>query len=114
MGKRLKNDKKCAIFQNWLKTHPKVLNAQNERILHHFGGMLALKSGLGFFVSAPEVPFFGTSKRALSLKLPVFLCQKMALRAPKQKKRDHFSTPTSPQNGAELICFVRLALLGWF
>ena len=49
---RLKNDKEYAIFQNWLKTHPKVLNAQNKRVLHHFGGMLPLKSGLGFFVSA--------------------------------------------------------------
>ena len=114
MGKRLKNDQKCAIFQNWLKTHSKVLNAQNKRVLHHFGGMLALKSGLGFFVSAPEVPFFGTGKRAILAKVPVLKCQKMALRAPKQKKRDHFSTPTSPQNGAELVCFVRLALLGWF
>ena len=107
MGKRLKNDKKCVIFQNWLKTNPKVLNAQNKRILHNFGGMLALKSGLVFFVSASEVPFFGTGKRVILAKVPVLKCQKMVLRAPKQKKRDHFSTPTSPQNGAEHVCFVR-------
>ena len=44
----------------------------------------------------------------------IFLCQKMALRAPKQKNEDHFSTPTSPQNGVEHICFVRLAPLGGF
>ena len=112
MGKRLKNDQKCAIFQNWLKTHPKVLNAQNKRVLHHFGGMLALKSGLVFFDPAPEVPFFGTGKRAILAKVPVLKCQKMALRTPKQKKRDHFSMPTSPQNGVEHICFMRLALLG--
>ena len=31
--------------------------------------MLALKSGLRFFVSAPEVPFFGTWKRALLAKI---------------------------------------------
>ena len=55
-----KNNKKWTIFENRLKTHPKVLNAQNKRVLHHFGGMLALKSSLGFFVSVPEVPFFGT------------------------------------------------------
>ena len=114
MGKRLKNDQKHAIFQNWLKTHPKVLNARNKRVLHHFGGVLTLKSGLGFFVSAPEVPFFGTWKRAILAKVPVFKCQKMALRAPKQKKRDHFSMPTSPQNGVEHVYFVRLALLGGF
>ena len=38
--------------------------------------MLALKSGLGFFVSASEVPFFGTWKRALLVKVPIFKCQK--------------------------------------
>ena len=114
MGKRLKNDQKYAIFQNWLKTNPKVLNAQNKRVLHHFGGMLALKSGLVFFVSAPEVPFFGTGKRAILAKVPVLKCQKIALRAPKQKKEDHFLTPTSPQNGVEHVCFMHLALLGGF
>ena len=35
----------------------------------------------------------------------------MALRVPKQKKEDHFSMPTSPQNGVEHVCFMRLALL---
>ena len=49
MGKRLKNDQKYAIFQNWLKTHPKVLNAQTKRVLHHFGGMLVEKV-VSFFV----------------------------------------------------------------
>ena len=38
----------------------------------------------------------------------------MALRVPKQKKQDHFLMPTSPQNGVEQVCFVRLALLGGF
>ena len=41
-------------FQNWLKTHPKVLNAYNKRALDHFGGMLALKSGLVFFSQRSE------------------------------------------------------------
>ena len=85
MGKRLKNDQKYAIFQNWLKTNPKVLNAQNKRVLHHFGGMLALKSGLGFFVQAPEVPFFCTGKRPFLAKVPVLKCQKIALRAPQKQ-----------------------------
>ena len=114
MGKRLKNDQKYAIFQNWLKTHPKVLNARNKRVLHHFGGVLALKCGLGFFVSAPEVPFFGTSKRAILAKVPVLKCQKMALWAPKQKNRDHFLSPTTPQNGKQHVCFMRIAFLGGF
>ena len=75
--------------------------------------MLALKSGLGFFVSAPEVPFFGTWKRALLPKVPGFKWQKMALPAPRQKNGDHFLTPTSPQNGAEHNCFMRLALTSY-
>ena len=45
-------------FLNWLKTHTKVINAQNKCVSYHFGGMLALKSGLRFLVSASEVPFF--------------------------------------------------------
>ena len=28
-------------FKNWLKTHPKVINAQNKCLFRHFGGMLA-------------------------------------------------------------------------
>ena len=55
-----KNGPKKDKFLDWLKTHSKVLNAKNKSVLHHFGGMLALKSGLVFFVSAPEVPFFVT------------------------------------------------------
>ena len=76
--------------------------------------MLALKSGLVFFVFAPEVPFFGTGKRAILAKVPVLKCQKMALRAPKQKNGDHFLTPTTPQNGVEHVSFMRLALMGGF
>ena len=76
--------------------------------------MLALKSGLRFFVSAPEVPFFVTWKRALLAKVPVFRCQKMALRVPRQKNRDHFLMPTSPQNDVQHVCFMHLSLLGGF
>ena len=36
----------------------------------------------------------------------------MVLWAPKLKNRDHFSTPTSPQNGVEHVCFMRLARFG--
>ena len=76
--------------------------------------MLALKSGLRFFVSAPEVPFFVTWKRALLAKVPVFRCQKMALRVPRQKNRDHFLMPTSPQNDVQHVCFMHLSLLSGF
>ena len=49
-------------------------NAQNKHVNHHFGGMLALKSGLQFFVSASEVLFFGTWKQAvLSKRLNNFI-----------------------------------------
>ena len=47
-------------------------------------------------------------------KGPVFKCQKMALRVPGHKNEDHFLMPTTPQNGKEPACFVRLALLGGF
>ena len=76
--------------------------------------MLAWKSGLRFFVSAPEVLFFVTWKRALLAKVPVFRCQKMALRVPRQKNRDHFLMPTSPQNDVQHVCFMHLSLLGGF
>ena len=76
--------------------------------------MLASKSGLRFFVPAPEVPFFGTGKWALLVKVTVFRCQKMAFGVPRQKNRDHFLMSTSPQNGGEHVCFMRLALLGGF
>ena len=59
--------------------------------------MLALKSGLGFLP-----------------KVPVFKRQKMALRVPGHKNGDHFLMPTTPQNGKEPVCFMRLALLGGF
>ena len=49
--------------------------------------MLALKSGVRIFVSAPEVPF---AKRALLAEAPVFKCKEMAL----------------------WVYFMRLALLG--
>ena len=76
--------------------------------------MLALKSGLRFLVSAPEVLFFGALKRTFLANVPVFKWQKMALWVPKQKNGDHFSMPTSPQNGREHVCFKHLALLGGF
>ena len=33
---------KFNIFQNWLKTHPKVVYAKYKRQVHHFWGILAL------------------------------------------------------------------------
>ena len=42
MGKRPKNGQKMTIFKNGLKTHPKVVNASNQRWFHHFWGMLDL------------------------------------------------------------------------
>ena len=32
-----KNNPKWAKFQNWLKTHPKVINSQNKWLFHNFG-----------------------------------------------------------------------------
>ena len=41
MVKRVKNSEKNAIFQNLLKTHPKMLNAWNKCLPTHFGGCFA-------------------------------------------------------------------------
>ena len=79
-----------------------------------FWGMLALTSGLRFFVSLLKMPLFGTLKLALLAKVPVLKCQKMALWVPKQKNGDHFFMPTTPQNGDKYVCFMRLAHLGGF
>ena len=43
LEKRPKNVPKLAKVQNWLKTHPRVVNAQMKHVIQHFGGMLALK-----------------------------------------------------------------------
>ena len=79
-----------------------------------FWGDVGVEKWSLFFVSAPKVPFFGTGKRAILAKVPVLKCQKMALWAPKQKKRDHFLLPTTPQNGKQHVCFMRIAFLGGF
>ena len=47
-------------FKIVLKPTPNVIKAQNKLTLHYFGGMLALRSGLYFLVSASKVPFFGS------------------------------------------------------
>ena len=39
-GKWPKNSPTLAEIQNWLKTHPKVANAQNKKRIQHFGGCL--------------------------------------------------------------------------
>ena len=38
-----KGKEKLAKFHNWLKTHSKVVNAQNKRQFYQFWGMLAWK-----------------------------------------------------------------------
>ena len=106
-----KNSPKQSKFQNWLKTHPNVINAQNKCLFHHFGGMLAWKSGLGFSIRALENPFLGTWKWALLPKVPIFRCPKMGFGVPESKNWDHFFTPTSPQNGGVGVCFIHLPLL---
>ena len=42
LEKRPKKSQKLAKSQNWLKTHSKVINAQNKRLFYHFWGMLGL------------------------------------------------------------------------
>ena len=55
--------------------------------------------------------FLGTWKWALLAKVPIFRCPKMGFRVPESKNRDHFFTPTSPQNSGVGVCFIHLPLL---
>ena len=55
-GNMAKNNE---IFQNWIKTQPKEVNAHKKHEFYHFGGMLAVKNGFLVFVLAPKVSFFG-------------------------------------------------------
>ena len=49
------------------------------------GDVGTYKSGLSFFVRAPEVPFLGTSRWTLLAKVPIFGYGKMALRVSGRK-----------------------------
>ena len=116
------SDRKCPLstqfqkpkinqFFNWLIIHPKVVNSKNKCLYHHFGGMLAWKIVLRFWIRALKVPLFSTQKWALFPKVPAFRCPKMGLWVSESKNGGHFLTPTSPQNGDIDICFMRLPLL---
>ena len=75
--KQLQNASKNMIFKNWLDSRPKMLNAWSRCLIKHFGGCFAR-----FLDSA---------------KVPVFKCQKMALRAPKSKNGLQKPCETPPQ-----------------
>ena len=49
----------CKIL-NLLISHRKVVNTWNKCLIHHFGGVLAWKSGLNFWIWALKVPFSAT------------------------------------------------------
>ena len=57
---------------NSLIMRSQVVNETNKHLLHHFGGMLAWKSGLRFWIRALNVPFLGTLKWALFPKMVIF------------------------------------------
>ena len=84
----MKIDKKC--IQKSQKMKSKV-------IVLIFGESLPYKSGLGFFVAALEVPFFGTPIWPLLPKVPKLGPQKKARPVPVQKIRDHFYKANFPQ-----------------
>ena len=45
--KQPKKSPTLARFQDWLRTHPNVVNAQYKHVIHYLGGVL--KSGLVFY-----------------------------------------------------------------
>ena len=48
IGSKLEHLTKNTIFQNWLKTHPKVLNAWPKCLPHHFEGVFREVIGVRF------------------------------------------------------------------
>ena len=96
MGKRLKNDPKYAIFQNWLKTRPKVLNAQNKHVLHHFGGMLALNF---FFSFGARSAIFWHLKMGTFGESARFLVPKNGTSSARIYERIPKTSRNTPQNG---------------
>ena len=108
--KRAPNGSKNMIFKIWLDTRPKMETHDPNVYPTILGGV-----SRGFWT-----PFLDWGARSAIFwhvktpKVPVFTCQKMALRVPIQKNGDHFLSPTTPQNGVRHVCFMRLALLGGF
>ena len=101
LEKRPKKSQKLAKSQNWLKTHSKVINAQNKCLFHHFGGMLAWKSGLRFWFGALEVPFLGAWTWAILAKIVksahVQAPKNGTSSAPNQKRRPPFHANILPK-----------------
>ena len=74
----------CNVYLVWFLSSPSNLwppgtpcntfgcykSNKEHNLLHHFGGMLAWKSGLSFLIRALKVPFSGTWKWALLPKWP--------------------------------------------
>ena len=58
---------------------------KSKAVVLIFGKSLNYKSGLGFFVPALEVPFFGAPTWALLAKVVILGCQKMVLPVPARK-----------------------------
>ena len=77
--KTAQNGPKSAFFKYLLISHPKVENAWNKCPFHHFGGMLAWKSGLSFWIPTLKVPFLGPWIWALS----AILAKSAHIRVPK-------------------------------
>ena len=101
---------KYAKFQNWLKTHSTMIIAHSKHVYHHFGGMLALKSGLCFRIWPLKVLFLGIWKQTLFQKVPYFGYQKWDFERP-NKNGNHFFMPISPQIDGIAICLMCLSLL---
>ena len=78
-----------------------------------FWGDIGIKSGLRFFVSASELPFFSTWKRALSPKVPVFKCHKNGTLDAEPKKRRPCFTDNIPPNWWIACLFCALITFLW-
>ena len=70
-------------FPKSAKNTPKSDKRMNQMSIPPFWGVFCGVFGVHSQIWASEVPFFGTLKRALLAKVPIFKCQKMALRTAK-------------------------------
>ena len=73
-------------------------NAQNKHVIHHFGGMLAMKFGLHLKT--------GTFAESACFQVP----KNGPLDAKTKTNGDHCLMPTSPENGGLHVCFVHFPL----
>ena len=90
-----------------------MINAQSKRVFHHFGGMLALKSGPCFRIQPLKVLFFGHLKTNTYSKSAQFWVPKNGTMGARfQKWRPLFSCQYPPKSVEQtfVLCVYHLCV----